>query len=63
MTMEIPKPFIPNIPNTHALVETIAQNQGETTRAMLKRLDQLIALQERQNALLQQLVQDRQAKD
>lgn len=57
MTMEIPKPFIPNIPNTHALVETIAQNQGETTRAMLKRLDQLIALRERQNELLLQLVQ------
>lgn len=57
MTMEIPKAFIPNIPNTHALIETIAQNQGETTRAILKRLDRLVALQEQQNELLQQLAQ------
>lgn len=55
--MEIPRPFIPNIPNTHAVVEAIAQNQGETTRAILKRMDQLVALQEKQNELLQQLVQ------
>lgn len=61
--MEIKQPYIPEFPNTHKLVETIAQNQGETTRALLKRLDRLVALQEQQNALLQQLVQDRQAKD
>lgn len=57
MTMEIPKAVIPNIPNTHALIEKIAQNQGETTRAILKRLDRLVALQEQQNELLQQLAQ------
>lgn len=55
--MEIPRPFIQNIPNTHAVIEKIAQNQGETTRAILKRLDQLVVLQEKQNELLQQLVQ------
>lgn len=62
MTMEIPKPFIPNIPNTHALIETIAQNQGETTRALLKRLDKLVELQGQQNELLASVLQELQAK-
>lgn len=35
----------------------------ENQFALAKRLDQLIALQEQQNELLQQLVQGQQAKD
>ena len=57
MTMEIPKPFIPHVPNTHALIETIAENQGATTRSILKRLDKLVELQEKQNELLSQIAQ------
>ena len=61
--MEIDRPFIPNIPNTHSVIETIAQNQGETTRAILKRLDKLVEQQDRQNELLAEIAKALQSRD
>ena len=48
MTMEIPKPFIPNIPNSHAVLETIAKRQAIQIELATK---QLVLLQEISNAL------------
>lgn len=59
---EFTAPRMPQIQNSHAVLETIAENQGETTRALLKRLDKLVELQGQQNELLASVLQELQAK-
>lgn len=55
--MEFRTPVMPQIPNTHAVIERIASNQVEAPRQLMERLDRLISLQEKQNELLLQLAQ------
>lgn len=55
-------PFTPRIPNTHAVIEKIAANQVAGMQMLQQRLDSLIALQEKQNQLLEQLLVDRGAQ-
>lgn len=57
MTFEIPKPHIPHIWNAERDFNNFSKAVTENQFALAKRLDQLIALQERQNELLQQLAQ------
>lgn len=54
---------MPNILNTHAAIERIANNQVQAHHQLMERLDRLIALQEQQNALLLQLAQGKPAQD
>lgn len=61
--MQIPMPVMPNILNTHAAIERIANNQVQAHHQLMERLDRLIALQEQQNALLLQLAQGKPAQD
>lgn len=61
--MNTPMPFMPQVPNTHAVIERIAKNQVEAHRQLMERLDRLIALQEKQNELLLQLAQAKPAQE
>lgn len=60
---EFRAPVMPRVWNAEKDFMDYARAVTENQHALAKRLDQLIALQEQQNELLQQLVQDRQAKD
>lgn len=53
------QPLMPRIPNTHAVIEKIAANQVAGMQMLQQRLDSLIALQEKQNQLLERLLGDR----
>ena len=59
---EFRAPVMPRVWNAEKDFMDYARAVTENQHALAKRLDQLIALQEQQNELLQQLVQDRQAK-
>lgn len=55
-------PVMPNIPNSHAVLEKIASNQVAAHRQLMEQMTAVADLLQQQNELLAQLVQGQAGK-